>query len=206
MKKFSDLNVSERLIKAFTVTLEVTQSEVSDPAAMVMLADLAMYSEPQVLAALKRCARELKPRQFCLAAVIERIDDGRPTPEVAWSMVPKDERASVCWTTEMRDAYNAAYPLIKDGDTVQARMAFLEAYRAQVQLARDARRPVEWELSLGFDKDGRELVVLDAAEKGRISMAAAKAALPYHRDDDGLNARLLSIASGAFKRLTDKAA
>lgn len=202
--KATDASVA--VIKAVGVVLELTNTELSEGALRAVCADLATYPEHQVLAALNRCRRELKPRQFSLAAVLERLEDGRPTPEVAWSMVPKDELASVCWTTEMRDAYNVAYPLIKDGEIVPARMAFLEAYRAKVQLARDAREPVQWELSLGYSKDGRELVVLDAAEKGRISLSAAKAALPYHRDDDVLHARLLSIETGSFKRLEVKAA
>jgi hypothetical protein len=121
-------------------------------------------------------------------------------------MVPKDEAASVVWTTEMRDAYSAAYALIRAGDLIPARMAFLEAYRAKVQLGRDARHPVEWEFSLGYDKDGRELVILDAAEKCRISVEAARRALPYHRADEGVNARLLAITNGSFKRLKGKAA
>jgi hypothetical protein len=198
--KATDASVA--VIKAVGVVLELTGTDLSPAALGAVCADLATYPEHQVLAALNRCRRELKPRQFSLAAVIERIDDGRPTPEIAWAMVPKDERSSVCWTTEMREAFRAAYPLIKEGESVQARMAFLEAYRSQVQLARDARLPVEWELSLGYDKDGRELVVLDAAEKGRITVAAACAALPYHRQEEGLSARLLAIGARPLKALS----
>lgn len=198
--------MSETLIKAIAVAQEVTGTPLlSDAAVMAMIKDLAAYPEQQVLASLRRCMREVKGK-LTLADIISRIDDGRPPPEVAWSMVPKSESASVCWTTEMRDAFAVAYRLIEAGDNVQARMAFLEAYRNQVQLARDARYPVEWHFSLGTDKDGRELVILDAAEKGRISVEAAQRALPYHRQDAAVNARLLAIANGAFKRLENKAA
>jgi hypothetical protein len=185
--------VSAKLIQAIAVTLEVTGSPaMSDAAVKVMLRDLAGYPEPLVLAALRRCMREVKGK-FTLADVIQRIDDGRPTPEVAWSMVPKDEGASVCWTTEMRDAYALAHSLVKQGELVQARVAFLEAYRIRVQFARDARLPVEWQVSLGLDKSGRELMLLDAAQKGWISVNHARSLLPYHRDDEELNARLLAI-------------
>lgn len=200
------MKASANLIKAIGVTLEVTGTQLSDGAVKMMLSDLSGYAEPLVLAALKRCCRELKPHQFTLEAVLSRIDDGRPGPEEAWSMLPRDEASSVVWSTEMRDAYGVAAPLINEGDHVAARMAFLERYRVAVQRARDARIPVEWEFSPGTDKSGRELVLLDAAEKGRISVEAAHRLLPHHREDEMLNARLLAIASGAFRRLEDKAA
>ena len=187
------MNVSDDLLKAIGVTLELTSTTLSKDAIRVIANDLAAYPEPQVLASLKRCCRELKGR-LTLADILARIDDGRPDPEGAWASIPKDESGSVVWTTEMRDAWAVAYPLIAEGDLVPARMAFLERYRVAVQQARDARRPVEWEFSPGTDKDGRELVLLDAATKGRISVEGARALLPHHRADEGLNARLLALA------------
>jgi hypothetical protein len=198
--------MSAKLLQAIAVAQEVTGTPVSSDAALeVMVRDLSAFPEPQVLASLRRCMREVKGK-LTLADIVSRLDDGRPTPEVAWSMVPKDEAASVCWTLEMRDAYKVAYPLVASGELVQARMAFLEAYRSEVQRARDARHPAEWQLSLGTDKDARELVVLDAAEKGRISVEAAKRVLPHHREDEGISGRLLAIAGRALKQLEDKAA
>lgn len=189
------MKCSPRLIQALTVTLEVTNTDLSDGAIKVMLADLVNYPEPQVLGALKRCTREVKGR-LTLADVLQRIEDGRPGPEEAWSMIPKDEGSSVFWTDEMREAFGVAAPLIKSGDNVQARMAFLERYRNLVQLARDGRYPVKWTFSPGIDKDGRELAVLDAVQKGRVGVDAARVLLPYHREDVGLEARLLAAAGG----------
>jgi hypothetical protein len=94
----------------------------------------------------------------------------------------------------MREAYGLASGLVKSGDTVQARMAFLESYRGKVQLARDGRIPVQWEFSPGHDKDGRELALLDAVQKGRLGLERARTMLPYHRDDLQLEARLLAAA------------
>lgn len=196
----------KKLIEAIAVAQEVTGTPLgSDAAIEAMVMDLQGYPEGQVLAAIRRCMREVKGK-LTLADIITRIDDGRPPPEVAWSMVPKTEAASVCWTTEMRDAFAVCYRLVEDCELVQARMAFLEAYRNQVQLARDARLPVEWVFSLGTDKDQRELVILDAAEKGRVSIEGAQRLLPYHREDEAINARLLAITTGAFRRLENKAA
>jgi hypothetical protein len=182
---------SDDVIKALTVTLEVTSTDMSKAAAMVMLSDLSGFPELQVLGALKRCRYEVKGR-LSLADIISRIDDGRPGPEEAWSMIPKDEAASAFWTTEMREAYGVAHALIASGDNVQARMAFLERYRNLMQLARDGRLPVQWEFSPGTDKAGRELVLLDAKDKGRISAQAVMGLLPYHREDEGLMGRLLA--------------
>lgn len=195
------MNASRKLIQALTVALELTDTTLSDPAITVMLADLSTYPERQVLDALKRCCRELKPRQFSLAGVLERIDDGRPDPEGAWASIPKDEASSVVWTTEMRDAAATAAPHISAGDLVAGRMAFLEAYRKAVQQGRDAQHPVEWEVSLGHDKNGREMVVLDAARKGRISLQAAQSLLPHHRDQDDVELRLRALGGEVVQAL-----
>jgi hypothetical protein len=184
---------SKKLIEAITVALEITNTQLSDPAIEFMLADLCRYPELQVLGALTRCCRELKPRQFTLEAVLSRIEDGRPTTEEAWGLVPKDESVSAVWTTEMREAWGAAHPQLRDGDLIAARMAFKEKYPTLVQRARDARLPVQWEVSLGHDLIGRELVLLDAAEKGRLSPQKVRSLLPYHRDNEGLHARLLAL-------------
>ena len=190
---------SESLIKAMGVTLELTGTQLSDVAVKVILNDLSALPEPQVLGALKRCVRELKGR-LTLADILQRLDDGRPGPEEAWAMLPKDETATVVWTLEMREASAVAWPLIVAGELVQARMAFLEKYRSLVQQARDGRKPVEWEVSLGHDKDGRELVLLDAVEKGRISAEGAMALLPHHRDAE-TSPRLLALAEKAVKQI-----
>lgn len=186
------VRASETLLQALAVCAELTQAELTPAAAKVMANDLARYPEAQVLPALERCRRELRPRQFCLAAVIERLDDGRPGPEEAWAMLPKDEYASAFWTEEMRHAARVCRALLFDGDTVQARMAFLEKYKALVQAARDAGKPVQWTPTLGIDKAGREVAILEAAERGYIKPETACEMLP-NREDPTLAARLSSL-------------
>jgi hypothetical protein len=183
---------SRTLLQALAVAVELTGTQLSEVAARIMAQDLARYPEAQVLEALDRCRRELKGR-LTIADVVSRLGDGRPGPEEAWSMLPMTEDATVVWTDEMREAFGVAYPLIKAGDLIPARMAFLEKYRQEVQYARDRKRPVEWGVSLGHDKDGRELVILDSVQKGRLTVEHAKTLLPYHREDEGLNARLLAL-------------
>jgi hypothetical protein len=170
--------VTEKLIDAIAVTAELTGTAMSAPAARVMAEDLAAYPEQQILAALTRCRRELKGR-LTIADVLTRIDDGRPAPEEAWAMLPQDESGSVVWTAEMARAFGVAYPLLREGETIPARMAFLESYRNLVRKARDASVPVTWTPSLGQDPHGREAVLLDAVKLGRLARSHVAGLLPH---------------------------
>lgn len=168
---------SEALIKAIAVTAELCGRTFSDAAAEVFVADLEGFPEPAVMAALVRCRREVRGL-LTVQDVVSRIDDGRPGPEEAWAMMPFDETTSVVWTEEMCEAWAIARPMIEDGETVAARMAFKEAYTKAVAAARDARRPARWTVSLGHDVHGRASVLEAAATKGRISIEHAQRLAP----------------------------
>jgi hypothetical protein len=174
--------ISKELLKAIAVTAELTGTEISADAARMFAEDLSQFPEEQVLKALSRCRRELKTR-MSLADVLSRIDDGRPGAEEAWSMIPKDESGSVVWTDEMAQAYGVAYRLMDDH--VQARMAFIETYRDRCAKARDASIPVKWMPSLGHDPMGRESVLMEAVEKGRLTAQHVAGLLPYRAGLDG---------------------
>jgi len=183
---------SKTLLEAIAVTAELTQTVLSKAAAKVMADDLANYPEPQVLAALTRCRRELKGR-LTIADVLTRLDDGRPGPEEAWAMLPRDEATTVVWTEEMATAMGVAQPLLDKGEDIPARMAFKEAYTKLVQEARDARRPVKWTASLGHDPRGREQVLTEAVERGRLPAAHVAGLLPYRE--------VAEVLEGQFKML-----
>lgn len=168
---------TKSLLEAIAVTAELTQTQLSKAAARIMAEDLARYPEHLVLDALTRCRRELKGR-MSIADVLTRIDDGRPEGEEAWAMLPKDEGASVVWTQEMATAFGVAYPLIRSGETIPARMAFLEKYRTEVRKARDSGAPVKWTPSLGHDVQSREAVLLEAARLGRLPRDHVQGLLP----------------------------
>jgi len=104
--------------------------------------------------------------------------DGRPAPDEAWAMVPKNEEDSAVWTEEMRLAAGAAWPLIVAGDLIAARKAFLDVYEREVRLARQARRPVQWSPTLGYDPTGRTVALMDAAERGRLDPEDVRRLLP----------------------------
>lgn len=167
----------DELVDALAVTAELTGTDLSKPAAKMMAADLSVYPLEQVLGALTRCRRELRTR-LTVAAVIERLDDGRPGPNEAWAMIPQDESGSVVWTEEMAQAFGVAAPLLNEGQVIAARSAFIEAYQSRVALARAERRPTKWTPSLGHDVSGRETAIRGAAEKGRLTPAHAARLLP----------------------------
>lgn len=107
-----------------------------------------------------------------------REKDGRPGPEEAWSMIPVAEDASVVWTDEMAEAFAIANDLIKAGELIPARMAFLERYRVLIRTAREGGKPVRWSPSLGHDPDGRERVLIEAQRAGRLSREHVAGLLP----------------------------
>lgn len=158
---------SKTLLQAIAVTAELTGTQLTEPAARIMAADLSLYPEAQVLAALERCRRELKGR-LTIAEVVSRLEDGRPGAEEAWALCPRDEAATVVWTAEMQQAWGVAQLLIDEGDLVAARMAFIEAYRTLVTRARANREPTLWQPSLGHDVAGREAVLAEAVRMGRL--------------------------------------
>lgn len=165
------------LLQALAVTAELTGSEFTESAARVMADDLAHYPLQQILGALTRCRRELRGR-LTLAAIIERIDDGRPGANEAWAMIPQDEQGSCVWTTEMAQAFGIADPLLREGQVIAARSAFIETYDRLVTLARSEQLPVHWSVSLGHDPTKRAAAIEDAERKGRITSTYAKTLLP----------------------------
>jgi hypothetical protein len=169
--------LSQKIIQELAVTAELCGADMSEAAARVMCAELAVYSEREVLGALSRLRREHQGR-FTLAAIITRLDDGRPGAEEAWAVFPKDESSSAAVTTEMQEAMSAAWSLIEDGDRIGARMAFKESYERIVSKNRAERIPVNWQMSLGHDKNGREPALIEAARKGLIDPDRAMKMLP----------------------------
>lgn len=170
---------SDELIGAIGVTAEACGTPLSDAVLAVMVADLRQYPETSVMSALAKCRLGLKGR-LTLADIIERIDDGRPGAEAAWSEVSgATEATTLVVTEEMQQALAAASPLMPD-DLVAARMAFIESYRRLILTARAEGRAVKWRVSLGQDAAGRLPALRDAVEKRRLTPADVRALLPVH--------------------------
>lgn len=167
------------VLKAIAATAELCGGRPFSPAAAAIFADdLAGFEEPAILAALTRCRKEIEGKPLTVAAVINRLDDGRPGPQEAWSMMPLDEAQSVVWTEEMAEAWAVAEPLLDGRGNVGARMAFLEIYAKALNTARDQRKPATWTPSLGHDPAGREKALQVAVAKGRMGLQHARKLMP----------------------------
>lgn len=165
------------VIKAVAVTAELCGRTFSEAAAAVFVEDLAGFDDAAVINALARCRKEVRGF-LTIADVISRIDDGRPGPEEAWAMMPMEDGKSVVWSDEMAAAFGVALPLIEEGETVPARMAFKETYTRLVAEARDKRSPVRWTPSLGTHEPDRRAVLMDAVHKGRMKLEHAQEHCP----------------------------
>lgn len=177
---------SVEVLKALAVTVELTGGEISQAAARVLADDLEGYPDEQVLGALKRI--RLDGVKVTVGNIIARLDDGRPGVEEAWAMLPRGEEGSCAMTDEIAEAMGIAAPLIAEGDTVAARMAFKEAYAAACARAREAKRPAKWFLSLGSDAAGREAAAIEAVRKGRLQIEHAIQYVPFERQAAALTA------------------
>lgn len=167
------------IIKALMVVIESTQAELTESAQRMMLDELSAYPKETVLKALKKCLIELRPRQFYIGAVLDRLDLGHPSVEVAWSMACKasDEAEALLWTDLIAQAYGQVRGLAAGGDRVAARMAFKEAYGAALEDAQLSRRLPVWEVSPGTDRNRTNEVLDLALKKGYIGADCYEALL-----------------------------
>jgi hypothetical protein len=159
----------EQLVRLLVATAEVIGDQLRPNAALFMVSDLSAYPLPLLERALAGCRRELKGK-LSLAAILERIDDGHPSPNEAWAiaMRAEDEGATVVWTEQTRDAWSAALPLVEAGDRIAARPAFLEVYTRLLKEARAAQKTATHQVSLGADASGRDGVLQQAVAAGHL--------------------------------------
>lgn len=164
---------------------ELTGTELSEPAAEMMVNELRKHPEDIAIRALQRCAREMKGR-LTLADVLSRIEDGHPGAEEAFAKLPIDENMTVVWTEQMQQAYGSCSGLIAM-DMVAGRMAFREYYNRLVVEARVNNEPPNWVVSLGHDKEQRILPVQQAIEQGLLSHDDGVKLLPDLSDNEGVD-------------------
>lgn len=166
------------LAQAIAATAELCGHPISAAAASLLADDLNSFDRSKLLNALLRCRRELKA-PLHVGEILARIDDGRPSPEEAWNMMPNSEAASVVWTKEMAQAWGHAQPLLEDGELQQARQVFQESYAHAVLMARCQGEAIAWMASLGTDPVQREQVLRDAVSKERLPATYVEQLLPY---------------------------
>ncbi len=171
----------EQLVQLLVSTAEVVGDQITAGAAVLMVQDLSTYPLPMLAQALSSCRRELKGR-LTLAAVLERVPDGHPAPNEAWAQAirAEDEGATVVWTEQTRDAWNAAQPLVLAGDKIAARLAFIDVYARLVKQARATGQMATCHASIGHDPASRDAVLRDALQRGLLQhdQVAEHLALP----------------------------
>lgn len=165
------------IIKALAIAAELCGTQLSVEAAKVFAMKLETFPKGAVLKAIDRAMEECKGR-LTLADVISRIEDGRPSADEAWGMIPKSEHDTSVCTPEMLRAMSGISDMIEN-DPIPARMAFKAAYEREVRAARSESKPLVWHISIGWSASGRDGPVLDALSKGRITQQEAHAAIGH---------------------------
>jgi hypothetical protein len=166
----------DQLIDALCLTAEAMGNVITPSVAMMMADDLSDYSLPELGRALCACRRENKGR-LTVADVIQhcQTEDGRPGKDEAWSigLDSSDEYGTAIMTWEIQQAMASAKIILDEGDQVGARMAFISTYERLVRESRQINRPVDWIVSLGFDKDRRASAIQQAVQLNRIPQIEA---------------------------------
>lgn len=170
----------EKLLNDLSGTAELMGKQLSPVALAMMANDLKEYSIPLINSALVNVRKGNKP--FTLGAIITEIEllkpDGRLGADEAWAIYPHDELSSAVLTNEIAEAMQVAYPILQEGDRVGARMAFKEAYMRIVNKNKADGISPKWFPSLGSDKNGREHVLKQAVQLGRLTSDHAMSLLP----------------------------
>lgn len=165
------------LTQELGATAEICGTVLSEMAAQLLAEEVSRYPEAYVRGALARCRRDLKGR-MTLAEIVSRLDDGRPGPDEAWAMLPWREDQTAVLTDEMMQAQGAVRGAYEEGDRVGARFAFRETYVRLVNEARETCKPVDWQVSLGWDKTGREGPIKESVAKCRLTPSEARQFIP----------------------------
>lgn len=164
------------LAVAIIATADALGQTMTAATAKMIASDLAAYDADTIANALRACRLELRGR-LVPAEIISRVvkADGRPTSDEAWPLALRamDESDTVMLTPEIRQALADARPVLITGDKIGGRKTFQAAYDRYLDDARRAERPVEWELSIGFDPQLRLREIEDATRKGLLSIKSA---------------------------------
>jgi hypothetical protein len=185
-------------------TFSIYQQEITGGVALIWWNSLIRFEFNKVNEAFSRYIQDPKSGKFApkpadIIGIIETMNpDGRIGAEEAWATYPHNEASSAVITNEMAEAMQVAQELLNEGDKVGARMAFKEAYNRIVENNKFNGIAPTWFPSLGHDKEGRELALKAAIEKGRLTQEHALKLLP-----PAINPNV-SAAIGEMQLLTNK--
>ena len=183
---------SKNLIQALAVTAELCGgTELSELAAKAFIADLEIYPEAHVIAALALCRKELTGR-LTLAAVLQRIPGQHPGAEEAWAIASRggtSESVTKVWTSEMFSAFLAVQDVYDAEGPIPARMAFKEIYLREIAAAKAAGRQIVWTVSVGHDAEDRKSAIDRAIQSGYITVEDVPTALRHLLDVPAMGAK-----------------
>lgn len=172
-----------QVIEMLAIQFEMKEQSASERVITYMVKQLEPYGFDPVMKALDKVGKE-SSFKINLAEIIKRIDDGRPSAQIAWSQSPKNEEDSAVLTEEQNKALCSVSHLLYCGDPIPARMAFIEKYNELIENARANAIPVKHALSAGGDKQGRIDVVKAAVQDGRLLKSRACFMLQHTIDDE----------------------
>ena len=160
----------------------------SDAVVMMAFSLLEKYSLDEIKKALTlhmtdSDVGEFAPKPANVIKQIEKINhDGRLSADEAWAVALNsfDESTTVIMCDEIASALQVSRDIYQDGDRTGARMAFRSAYERRVEYARERGVPLRWWPSLGHDQSGREQVIQEGIDQGRLGSGARDLiGLPY---------------------------
>ncbi len=178
-----DQEQKNQVIEMLAIQYEMNEQTVSERVITYMVKQLKPYGFDRVMKALDKVGKE-SSFKINLAEIIKRIDDGRPSVQIAWAQCPKNEIDSAVLTEEQNNALCSVSHLLFIGDPIPARTAFIEKYNELIEIARANATPVKYVLGRGTDNQGRIDAVKAAVEDGRILKSQACFMLQHTIDDE----------------------
>jgi len=156
--------MKERIIQILGATIEAMGQTPSASALELMANDLSDYPTNEIEAAASKLRRT--GGRFSLASLVAMMSGGWIGANEAWSTFPKTEAETGIVTQQAMTAWNAASELFESGDSVAARMAFIETYNRVV-----AEGPVkpEYTVTLGHDVKQRAGVIKKGLDSGLLT-------------------------------------
>ena len=189
-----------QVTEMLAIQYEMNGQVASERVITYMLKQLDPYGFEPVMTALDKLGKE-SSFKINLAEIIKRIDDGRPSAQLAWSQCPMNEEDSAVLTEDQREALSCVSHLLYCGDPIPARMAFIEKYNTLVEIARANAVPVKYVLSAGINAQMRIDVAKAAVEDGRLLKSRACWMLNHTADDEilALESPMESVAQIAHQ-------
>lgn len=173
----------QKIIDMLIIQAEMKEQSMSDAVISYLVTELEPYGFEPVITALRKLGKE-SVFKINLAEIIKRIDDGRPSAQVAWSEYPMNEEDSALLTEEQQKAFCSVSHLLYVNDPIPARMAFIKKYNQLIEESRASAVPVKYVLSNGSYKQGRIDAVKIGVQEGKLLKARACWLLQHTIDDE----------------------